>query len=103
MSDTPTTAATVTLDTPISRTGGNVTAVTLRKPAAGELRGVHLGSLLQMDVGALLTVLPRITQPSLTVQEVAAMDPADLLQIGVEVASFLLTKAQRPSTDSLSA
>jgi hypothetical protein len=56
-----------------------------------------------MDVGALLTVLPRITQPSLTVPEVAAMDPADLLQIGVEVAGFLLTKAQQPSTDSPSA
>lgn len=95
--------ATVTLDTPIARSGGNVTAVTLRKPTAGELRGVQLGALLQMEVGALLTVLPRITQPSLTVQELAAMDPADLLQIGVEVAGFLLTKAQRPSTDSPSA
>lgn len=95
--------ASVTLDTPITRTGGDITAINLRKPTAGELRGVQLGALLQMEVGALLTVLPRITQPSLTVQELAAMDPADLLQIGVEVAGFLLTKAQRPNTDSPSA
>lgn len=95
--------ATVTLDTPITRTGGNITAITLRKPSAGELRGVQLGALMQLDVGALLAVLPRVTQPSLTVQELSTMDPADLLQIGTEVAGFLLPKALRPSTDSPSA
>lgn len=95
--------ATVTLDTPIARQGGDITAVTLRKPTAGELRGVQLGSLLQMEVSALLTVLPRITQPSLTAPELASMDPADLLQIGTEVAGFLLPKALRPSTASPSA
>ena len=95
--------ATVTLDTPIARQGGAITGVTLRKPTAGELRGVQLGALLQMEVSALLTVLPRITQPSLTAPELAAMDPADLLQIGTEVAGFLLPKALRPSTASPSA
>ena len=31
---------TVTLDTPIKRGNGEITEVTLRKPSAGELRGV---------------------------------------------------------------
>jgi len=86
----------ITLDTPIQRGSETVTAVTLRKPAAGELRGCNLTDLLQMDVAALQTVLPRITTPPLTKVDVAGMDPADLLQLGTEVAGFLLPKAVRP-------
>ncbi|RZJ02827.1 MAG: phage tail assembly protein [Rubrivivax sp.] len=86
---------TVTLDTPIQRGAGPVTHVTLRKPKAGELRGVSLTELLQMDVTALQAVIPRISQPTLTKQEVAGMDPADLVQIGVEVTGFLLPKGSK--------
>lgn len=84
---------TITLDTPLKRSGDTVEAVTLRKPSSGELIGVHLTDLLQMDVQALQTVLPRITTPALTRVDVAALDPADLLQIGSVVAGFLLPKA----------
>lgn len=90
----------ITLDTPIQRGTETITAVTLRKPAAGELRGVALTDLLQMDVTALQKVLPRITQPTLTAADVAGMDPADLLQIGTEVSGFLLPKALRPEESS---
>jgi hypothetical protein len=86
----------INLDTPIVRGTETITAVTLRKPAAGELRGVALTDLLQMDVAALQTVLPRITSPALTKVDVANMDPADLVQMGSEVAGFLLPRAVRP-------
>ena len=88
---------TITLDTPIQRTSGAINHVTLRKPKAGELRGVSLTELLQMDVTALQTVLPRISQPTLLKTEVADMDPADLVQFGVEVTSFLLPKGSKES------
>jgi hypothetical protein len=39
----------VTLDTPIQRGSNSVTSLVLRKPKTGELRGVQLASLLQMD------------------------------------------------------
>ncbi len=81
------------LQTPIQRGETQIDDVEIRKPAAGELRGVSLVELLQMDVGALITVLPRITTPSLTAQEVAALDPADMLTMGGSVSSFLLPKA----------
>jgi hypothetical protein len=87
---------TITLDTPIQRGGQVIEQVSLRKPTAGELRGCNLTDLLQMDVNALQAVLPRITQPTLTKVDVAGMDPADLLQLGTEVAGFLLPKAARP-------
>ena len=88
---------TITLDTPIQRGTQTIEAVTLRKPAAGELRGCNLTDLLQMDVAARQHGLQRITTPALTKVDVAGMDPADLLQLGTEVAGFLLPKAVRPA------
>lgn len=88
---------TVELDSPVQRGETTVTAITLRKPRAGELRGLNLTDLLQMDVTALQTLIPRISQPMLTKPEVANMDPADLTQCGAVVAGFLLTKRDRAS------
>lgn len=84
---------TITLDTPIKQGETEITTIVLRKPAAGELRGVTLTDLLQMDVAALTRVLPRISSPTLTEANVAAMDPADLTQCGSAVAGFLLPKS----------
>ena len=86
---------TITLDQPIKRGESEITAIELRKPMSGELRGLNLTDLLQMDVTALQRVLPRISSPTLTEAEVAALDPADLLQLGSTVAGFLLPKAAK--------
>ncbi|MNO90844.1 Phage tail protein E [compost metagenome] len=85
----------ITLDTPIIRGEQEIKEVTLRKPMSGELRGVTLMDLSLMDVLALRKVLPRISTPSLTDHEIGRMDPADLLQCGVAVGSFLLTKSAK--------
>lgn len=83
----------VVLDQPIVRGTTTITQVELRKPMSGELRGVSLSDILNLDVNALRKVLPRITTPTLTDIEVGRMDPADLLEIGGKVASFLLRKS----------
>ena len=67
--------------------------VELIKPTAGSLRGVRLADLCQSDVDALLTVLPRITLPSLTKAECNALDPIDLISLGGKVIGFLQTKS----------
>ncbi|MGO1072700.1 phage tail assembly protein [Lysobacter sp. CA199] len=82
----------ITLNAPILRGDTKITAVTIRKPDAGECRGIALVDLLQMDVVALQTLLPRITSPSLSQHEANRLDIADLLQFGGKVASFLLPK-----------
>jgi len=87
-------AVTVQLDEPIRRGDTAITSVTLRRPRAGELRGLHLTLLLQMQVDALVTLLPRITQPTLLKHELEAMNPADLVQLGSEATGFFLTRAQ---------
>ncbi|WP_239953797.1 phage tail assembly protein [Pantoea sp. Z09] len=83
----------VELDTPILRGKTEVTSVTVRKPQAGALRGIRLQALMDMDVNAMMAVLPRVTSPALTVQEINEMDPADLLSLSVEVITFLLPKS----------
>ncbi|MBD8268382.1 phage tail assembly protein [Pseudomonas fluorescens] len=86
---------TVSLDTPIRRGTTSIDSITLRKPNSGELRGVSLVELLQMDVGSLIKVLPRISSPSITAIEVAGMDPADLLALSSKVSGFLLQKSAK--------
>lgn len=84
---------TVTLDTPLKRGETEVTEIQIRKPKAGELRGVSITSLMQIEVTELIKVLPRITSPAITDDELRVMDIADLTQMGLEVSGFLLPKA----------
>lgn len=89
------TAPGVALETPIVRGEQTITHVELRKPKAGELRGVALTDLLRLDVAALQLVLPRVSNPTLTSADVAALEPHDLMQLGTEVLGFFMSKAER--------
>jgi len=89
---------TITLDTPLKRGDQTLTAITLRKPSAGELRGLKLFDVLQLDVTALQTLLPRITSPALTSHDVGQLDLPDLLTLGAEVSGFFVTKADKGSS-----
>ena len=84
---------TVELDTPILRGKTEITSVIVRKPQSGALRGTRLQALMDMDVNAMMVVLPRVTTPALTVPEINEMDPADLVALSVEVVTFLLKKS----------
>lgn len=86
---------TVILDTPIRRGTTTIGSITLRKPNSGELRGVSLAELLNMDVNSLVKVMPRISTPTLTAVEVTSMDPADLFALGTKVSGFLLQKSMK--------
>jgi len=84
---------TITLQTPLTRGETEIKEVTLRKPGTGEMRGLALSDLLQMNVNALHKVLPRISSPMLTEADVAKMDIADFTEMASEVAGFLLKKS----------
>lgn len=86
---------TVILDTPIRRGTTSIDSITLRKPNSGELRGISLAELLNMDVNSLVKVVPRICSPTLTAIEVTSMDPADLFALGTKVSGFLLQKSMK--------
>lgn len=83
----------VELDTPILRGKTTINSIIVRKPQAGALRGTRLQALMDMDVNAMTVVIPRVTTPALTAQEINQMDPADLVSLSVEVVYFLLKKS----------
>ncbi|EHC9773885.1 phage tail assembly protein [Salmonella enterica subsp. diarizonae serovar 50:z:-] len=87
------TEKTVQLDTPVMRGKTQITEIVLRKPQSGALRGTRLQAIMDMDVGAMMTVIPRISTPTLTAQEMAELDPADFTALSVEVVTFLLKKS----------
>lgn len=86
------TNTTVTLDEPIKREGGDITAIDVRRPNSGELRGLSLSELLNTHVDSLIKLLPRITIPTLTEAEIKKLAPADLVQLGGAVVNFLAPK-----------
>lgn len=92
---------TVVLDTPIQRGKEQITEIVLRKPLSGALRGTRLQAVMEMDVNAMMTVLPRVTTPVLLSHEILEMDPADLIALSVELVTFLLPKSVL--SDSLTA
>lgn len=79
----------VTLETPVKRGGQIIESVTMITPNTGTLRGVSLASVANSDIDALIKVLPRMTMPSLTEQEVAALSLPDILALAGKVVGFL--------------
>ncbi|WP_294192306.1 phage tail assembly protein [uncultured Sphingomonas sp.] len=70
------------------------TKVQVRRPNAGELRGVNISALISScDYAEVERVAPRVTSPVLLKEHVAAMDPADFVQLGGEIVDFLLPTA----------
>jgi hypothetical protein len=77
--------------------GTEVPTLTLTRPNVRTLRGISLVALTTMDVDALLKLLPRIAQPSLTPQMLDELDPADLMAIADLVMGFLLDARPSPA------
>lgn len=91
----PAQIATVTLEQPIKREGGDVTEVKLRKPNAGELRGLSLVDVVKLEIDAVIKLVPRISLPFVAEQELHQLSPADLFAISTEIANFFLPKGTR--------
>ncbi|ARD63300.1 MULTISPECIES: phage tail assembly protein [Kosakonia] len=79
----------ITLENPVKRGEQIIDAITLIKPNAGTLRGVSLAAVANSEVDALIKVLPRMSAPSLTEQEVAALELPDLVALAGKVIGFL--------------
>lgn len=82
---------TVTLEEPIVRGDTEIKTVELRAPKAGELRGLNNFDVIQANVTAHQTLVPRIS--NITVNEFDALDPADLMAVQQEVIAFFMPKS----------
>lgn len=90
----------VTLQTPIERKDGPVTEVVVTRPGVGQLRGLAMTDIVRMDVNALVKLLPRVTQPPLLPDEVAALDPADFMELGGALVGFFMSQASLKALQS---
>ena len=84
---------TVKLETAITRGDSTINEIKLRKPKAGELRGLSLSDLLNLDVNAVATLLPRISDPILTKQDIDDMSVENLVLLAGEAANFFVPKS----------
>lgn len=79
----------IKLRRPITEGKTTIETVKVMEPTVGALRGLQLAPLVQMDTGALSRLLPRITDPILTEDQVAELHPADFAMMGGLVSVFL--------------
>jgi len=85
----------ITLSEPIVRGETKIDTLTLRKPKAGELRGLSIADLQNAQVTAVITLLPRISAPPITEPEAANMEPEDLATCAGAIIDFFMTQDQR--------
>lgn len=90
---------TVQLTSHLIRGETEVNEITLREPKSGELRGLKLVALMEMDVNSMRIILPRITQPALTKSEAESLNMHDLMNIGMEIVGFF----EKPTTGIIKA
>lgn len=92
---------TVDLVEPITRGDITIDKLTLRKPKAGELRGLTLSDVIGLEISAILKLVPRISEPALTDGECQNLDPADLTEIGGTIRGFFMTRGERQMLDAM--
>ena len=86
---------TVKLETPIKRGDTKIEEIKLRKPKTGELRGLALSDLLNLDVNAVSTLLPRISDPILTKQDVDDLETENIVLLAGETANFFIPASMK--------
>ncbi len=84
---------TIPLSKPLAWGEQKIAELNLRRPTAGDLRGIKLQSLSDMDVNSVLAILPRISMTPLAPGAVNDIDPADLVAIGEAIAGFFVASA----------
>lgn len=83
----------VTLDVPLKRGETELRTIFVRRAGGGELRGVSLVGLGQLEYDEIERLLPRVTVPPITAREIQVdLDAADITRLGAAAADFLLNR-----------
>lgn len=88
---------TVTLTTPIPYGDKTLDTLTMRRPNAGDLRGLKLSRLEEVDTDTVLTLVPRIASPHVVAAQLDALTPYDTLMLATEVVGFFAPPAPCPT------
>lgn len=91
---------TVTFDEPITYGKDKLDKIQLRRPKAGDLRGVKLSEVGDLSTDEILKITPRIAIPAVTAGQLNELDSADLLKLGAAIAGFFNPKDKTDSATS---
>ena len=80
---------TIELTTPLVRGEDKLTSITLNKPKAGELRGLQLAQVLQLDVDKMNILIPRISE--LNERDMHNLEMDDYTALATGVLSFFVS------------
>jgi len=86
---------TVELETPLIRGETELKQLRFRRPVAGDLRGLSIAKLGQLDYDEVRKLAPRITMDGLIDAEVDKLDSADLIELSSAFADFLFQKRHK--------
>lgn len=92
---------TITLDSPIGTGDAAVSTVNLRKPMAGDLRGLSLEDILNAKYDDTAKLITRIASPVLAIADVDAMELMDFANIAGEIRGFFMTSSQRAVAEKM--
>ncbi len=81
----------IPLSFPLVSGEDTIKTVELRKPKAGELRGLQLASVLQLDVDTINTLVPRLC--SLTERDMQNLEMEDYTDISTGLLGFFVNTA----------
>lgn len=71
--------------------------ITLVKPNTGHCRGLSLKAVLNFEIDALSILLPRITLPAMTADDVYKLELMDTLKIAEGITAFLEKSNESPT------
>jgi hypothetical protein len=86
---------TLHLTTPIMRGETAIKELKLRKPKAGELRGLSMQELMNARMSAVLDILPRITMPPIEQHEADNLEVEDAANASGIIIGFFMTSGMR--------
>ncbi len=92
---------TISIISPIKRNGENLTELKLRKPRAGQMRGLKTGDLMTGDVNSVIVILSRISEPVLVADEIENMDPSDFAECCGVIRDFFMSPDERKTMETL--
>ncbi|NBW10476.1 MAG: phage tail assembly protein [Caulobacteraceae bacterium] len=92
---TDTVFTTVEFEEGFKRGDETITKVQLRRPMAGELRGLSTMDVIRQEYAAIEKLTPRISMPALTIADVANLSAPDFLELGNAIADFFMSRQSR--------
>lgn len=81
----------IKLTKPLTFGETTTTELILRRPTAGDLRGIKMQAIGELEVDTVLKLAQRLSTTPLAPTTLDDLDPADLLVLGAEIAGFFAT------------